>query len=354
MFCPDCGHRNPDDNRFCGQCGERLPDRNRREPANRSAASPAATPLHEDKPGVTRSSAPPETFTEAPAGTMYSAAARDERRVEAWRNEPREPVRRDARIEPTSSSSFLGLGSAEYEKPEREISWRFWALMLLIIGVAVLFGLQWRASKLRAEQQQPKPAATQATPTTDDNQATTPPKDESAVPSPTPEQGRPNEAQPPAKDKGAKPPKGADAKPESKNDTGGDAADGGDAAQSKQDEPPQSPKQIAKTETRAVAPREFSDAPVQSADHLIAGGACNDAVRVLKDAGDNPRAMTKLGAMYLTGTCVGPDRVMAYTWFSQAFQADPHNLRLENTRRMIWSQMTEDERARIESGASAR
>src|SRR5205085_1505860 len=172
-----------------------------------------------------------------------------------------------------------------------------------------------------------------------------------------------NKADQPKSPKGAKQSKAAtgssDAAAADTGDTANNDAvnkDDGDA----QDTQPKasgskSPAKSARVqEARADSPREFSDAPVNQADSMIAGGDCNGAVRVLRAAGDNPRALTKLGAMYLTGSCVQPDRVIAYSWFSQAFNSDPHNLRLENTRRMIWSQMTDDERARVESGIGGR
>jgi hypothetical protein len=324
-------------------CGEKLPDRTRRTAENRPSP-PVNPPQPEEKTHDVHREKSVEAPA-SPANPVYSMPPRrDERRVETWGSEP---PRRAA--EPSNSStSFLGLGNTEYEKPEREISWRFWALMLLILGVAALFGMQWRASKLRAEQQQQqqqKPAATAPSDSGDEQQ----PKDQSALPSPTPEQLQPNQAQPPVKEKDIPPGKGADAKAKSDEGTGGDAAHTTDS------DNPQPPKEQAALDRRAEeTPRGLSDAPVQQADHLIQGGACNDAVRVLRNANGNPRAMTKLAAMYLTGTCVGPDRVMAYTWFSQAFSADPHNLRLENARRMVWSQMSDDERARVESSSAAR
>ena len=30
VYCPDCGHQNPNENKFCGMCGERLPEREAR------------------------------------------------------------------------------------------------------------------------------------------------------------------------------------------------------------------------------------------------------------------------------------------------------------------------------------
>lgn len=323
MYCPECAYQNPDQNRFCGMCGERLPDRNHRVKTTReefghrekwveAPARPEANPI----PPVTRS----EARTEERRGTY----------------KPSEPA-----------PSFLGLGNAEYEKPEREISWRFWALMLLLLGVVALFGMQWRAGKLRANQPEPeKPAATQ-------------PAEEPAVRN-EPPNAEGKEAQPaaePTTDKTAKPATDEKPAPEESQPAETKPKGQGDEPKSETDsnEPDQPKTEQQQPETRAAStPREFSDGPVKQADAFIAAGRCPEALRILRAAGDNPKAMTKLGAMYLTGSCVEPDRVTAYAWFSQAFAADPHNLRLESTRRSIWSQMSDEERARVEAGVRPR
>ena len=375
MYCPDCGHNNPDGNRFCGMCGESLPDRgNKKASGTRPVVTPAefAPPAREthtvrdtrredfvrDEPVIHR-----EKWVEAPpspANPVYS---------ERERAAVREPERREERrgTYHDSGSSFLGLGSQVDEPPEREISWRFWALMLVLLGIIALFGVEWRANRMRAAEQ-PKPAATQpeepaaTSGPTDDN-----PQQKSDTAQPSPDQNNKDQnAQPaagtdtsgkdaaPKKDVG----KGADAK--SKTEGKGAKAADPNAPDSQDDstttDEPKNDAPQAK-QTRAPQAREsataFSDEPVQQADARIAAGDCNGAVNLLRNAGTNPRAYTKLGAMYLTGTCVQQDRVSAYAYFSQAFQADPHNLRLENTRRMIWSQMTDDERAKIEHGFQA-
>jgi len=338
LFCPECAHRNPDDNRFCGMCGERLPERGRR-PAGKSeltreefghqekwveaSARPSANPV----PPVQRGAEPP-------AQRLPDDAARFEERSERRGTyQPSEPP-----------PSFLGLGNTEYE-PEREISWRFWALMLLLLGVVALFGMQWRANRLRANQPEPaKPAATQPAeePAVRNEPAAS---DEKQA---QPASGADQQAQPATEEK----PKSEEAKPKGKNDTAAQPEE--PKSESDAAEPDQPKAEEKQPETRAAAPREFSDAVVKQADSFIAAGQCNEALRALRGAGDNPKAMTKLGAMYLTGTCVGQDRVTAYAWFSQAFSADPHNLRLESTRRSIWSQMTDDERAKVEAGVHVR
>jgi hypothetical protein len=325
-------------------CGERLPERGRRSPATHKTLSPRpAETVHSEKwvEGPQRDTVNPLV--------PPSVRADDERRERSGALDERAaPRERTVASEPPPS--FLGLGNAEYERPPREISWRFWALMLLLLGVVALFGMQWRANHLRANQPEPeKPSA--ALPA----DATARPEEPAVRNEPAQADGTQSEpaaAQPPDKQKAP----ATDEKPAADEATPKGKAD--KAAEEPKPEgeaEPDSPKEEPQAEeTRAAAPREFSDGPVKQADAFIAANQCNDALRVLRGAGDNPKAMTKMGAMYLTGTCVEPDRVTAYAWFSQAFAADPHNLRLESTRRSIWSQMTDEERSRIEAGYRAR
>jgi hypothetical protein len=421
LFCPECGTRNPEENRFCGMCGERLPDRTERAASKKPGAAaivPPTTrvvdtpePAHTDKwveapasqanPATSSAGTPRDlvdSLAERRPRNRYESDVREERR---GRRDVSEPVG-------SSAPSFLGLGSADYEPPQREISWRFWALMLVLLGVVALFGLQWRANRLRAEQGKPTPdsvsqPAGQSSPSDDlnsssnaagDNKTDAQPKQDSSAPASTADQQQNKTTNDKVtKDKTATP--AATDNPDQSNDqnqknsaepkspkgaksssaksgaaTASDASEDNAASDNSdgdiQDAQPSSPKSSDSSEsgssasrakvqkTRAETPREFSDAPVNQADSLIAGGDCNGAVRVLRAAGDNPRALTKLGAMYLTGTCVQSDRVLAYAWFSQAFNSDPHNLRLESTRRMIWQQMTDEERGRVEQGVGIR
>jgi hypothetical protein len=317
-------------------CGERMPERGRRPTAKNDLTRQEFG--HEEK--WVEGPARPEVNPVPAVRRLPDEAARYEERSE----------RRGTYHASEPAPSFLGLGSAEYEKPEREISWRFWALMLLLLGVVALFGMQWRANRLQANQPEPaKPAATQP-----ESQ----PTEEPAVRN-EPAASEEKQAQPASgaeTDKTAKPateaPASEEAKPKGKSDAAAQPEE--PKPESDSAEPEQPKAEELKPETRAAAPREFSDAVVKQADSFIAAGQCNEALRALRGAGENPKAMTKMGAMYLTGTCVEPDRVTAYAWFSQAFAADPHNLRLESTRRSVWSQMTEDERAKVEAGVKAR
>ena len=339
-------------------CGEPLPERVRRPniqavPAASIPPSAPAKRMPEDEKWVEApvSDANP-VGTAAPSRALVDSLAVKRSRDEEPIREERETRARDLRDESSSvssSPSFLGLGNADHEPPQREISWRFWALLLVLLGIIALFGLQWRANRLRAaEQSKPQSGVAQPGPQaspSDDLSGNGQPKSDSAA-KPEDKSAQPSSAQPTTDDKNPAPAT-PDVKAKPKHETKAEASDAASDAN----------RDGAASSTEAASAdsaRDFSDTPVKQADSLIAGGDCNGAVRVLRGAGDNPRAMTKLGAMYLTGTCVDADRVTAYAWFSQAFSADPHNLRLESTRRMVWSQMSSDERAKVEQGVGGR
>lgn len=90
--------------------------------------------------------------------------------------------------------------------------------------------------------------------------------------------------------------------------------------------------------------------PVRLAETYLQGRGvprnCNAALGILRSASDrgNPRAEIKLGALYATGNCVAPDRVAAYRLFSRAMQAQPNNTWLDQSRSVLWSDMSESER----------
>src|SRR5438270_9584387 len=173
-------------------CGERLPDRTNRTTSNKPSenATPAIVPpttrvfddasarqSHGEKwVEAPASSANPAAISFIPAGSQTrgpsdagpsdrptdrgtSGSSRSlvdslaERRPAAGEERRgRRDVSEPSTMTSSAGSSFLGLGSADYEPPQREISWRFWALMLVLLGIVALFGLQWRANRLRAEQ----------------------------------------------------------------------------------------------------------------------------------------------------------------------------------------------------------
>ncbi|HTR64244.1 MAG TPA: hypothetical protein VMH85_00635 [Terriglobales bacterium] len=61
-------------------------------------------------------------------------------------------------------------------------------------------------------------------------------------------------------------------------------------------------------------------------------------------ARSNPEAQSTLGTMYATGHCVDRDVISAYRWFAQALQKDPSNTRIQEDLKVLWNEMTPQER----------
>jgi hypothetical protein len=56
------------------------------------------------------------------------------------------------------------------------------------------------------------------------------------------------------------------------------------------------------------------------------------------------KAESVLGTMYATGHCATRDLAMSYRWFARALHQDPNNIRIEQDLKVLWNQMTPEER----------
>lgn len=96
------------------------------------------------------------------------------------------------------------------------------------------------------------------------------------------------------------------------------------------------------------------EAPVRLADMYIKGAGvprnCEQALVLLKTAAtkENPRASNRLASLYTSGTCVQRNRVQAYRWLSATLVADPNSHWAQQTRELLWRQMTPEERTAVE------
>ena len=61
-------------------------------------------------------------------------------------------------------------------------------------------------------------------------------------------------------------------------------------------------------------------------------------------ARSNAKAQSVLGTMYATGHCATRDLPAAYHWFARALHQDPSNARIEEDLKVLWGQMTPEER----------
>jgi TPR repeat protein len=60
----------------------------------------------------------------------------------------------------------------------------------------------------------------------------------------------------------------------------------------------------------------------------------------------NAKANSQLGGLYATGHCVPLDRARAYQYFTRAREAEHgRNVYIERNRQMLWSQMSDAEKA---------
>jgi hypothetical protein len=58
----------------------------------------------------------------------------------------------------------------------------------------------------------------------------------------------------------------------------------------------------------------------------------------------NAQAQNVLGTMYATGHCATRDLPTAYRWFGRSLRQDPSNTRIEQDLKVLWKQMTPEER----------
>lgn len=117
-------------------------------------------------------------------------------------------------------------------------------------------------------------------------------------------------------------------------------------------EVPSDDQPVGKASKQKVTPVVDSDAIAYEAEgekYLYGTGVpqnCSSALQGITLAAErtNAKAEGVLGTMYATGHCVSPSRPMAYRWFAKALQQDPANDRIERQMRVLWGQMTPDER----------
>jgi hypothetical protein len=146
----------------------------------------------------------------------------------------------------------------------------------------------------------------------------------------------------------------------------------------KADQPPPNPSQTSEAaSTPAAKPDESEEAPAppvharkpemtraqraaasaSQADELEAQGEkylygngvpenCARARTNLLAAAEhsNAQAQSVLGTMYATGHCATRDLPTAYRWFGRSLRQDPKNSRIEQDLRVLWNQMTPEER----------
>jgi hypothetical protein len=128
------------------------------------------------------------------------------------------------------------------------------------------------------------------------------------------------------------------------------------AAVPKPDEPEEAASQPApavtppKVRTRpAASATGVDDLEVQGEKYLYGNGVPENCARARKSLmaaaqRSNAKAQNVLGTMYATGHCATRDLPTAYRWFGRSLRQDPGNTRIEQDLKVLWNQMTPDER----------
>ena len=443
MRCPQCDQSNPENHRFCGMCGAKLEqpipapviddsdplelnapeycfedrshtaqsvsefrDRERQRELVRDSAgkSPAA------RSSIATSAVTVENY---PPDTAQEAAVEEEQ-------ERQQPPRAGG----IGGPSLLGLNyegsntgfvydtprndgfiydteetSPEYllEDVPRGVSWRAWALVLLLLAGAGLGFMQWRATHNGGFDIDSLLARNGAT--IDPNHPVVTPEAAKPVPKKPADSAAQNPpAQEASSDAGKQSSAEAAGDAEKASDSDGDAepqsaksgttdsptagvkpneksakADADsedsatdennnneDAAKPESDGPPAKVAKASATKPRAIEEKPIQPKPlgdkdprILEAEKYIQGRGvpqnCSRAVNLLREAvsSGNPAADVKMGALYWSGTCVTQSNVTAYEWFARAHSIEPRNRWIERSKNSVWAGLTPQEKQRV-------
>ncbi len=404
MRCPECDHQNPAGNHFCGMCGARI----RSTTASEAAAITGPVPVEVEAAPVTEPGPSPSgLFTDPRFAERLSSGRTIEESRPARMPAARAPepdAESESELENSHSviggPSFLGLSDAnEYSYlVEDEESGRRWLrgiIALVLLGVAgFLLSRNWtqisqwavnQAAVYTRQSRNSTPAPTNADQgeTLADNNPSQPAasgaqqpaeKQQSAAGSAGPEMkvespqtdraaaaGTQQAAKPAPQsssgEKSAAEESDAEQAPPAEEKQPPSASNQRGAARSEETESAESERPVERAPSASRSQREPSSPPgeemVVAGDRYLYGrGAprnCNQALVYFRAGAEqqNPRALSRLGAMYATGNCVPMDRVMAYNWFSRALAHDRNNHLIEKNLNILWRDMTARERQQV-------
>jgi hypothetical protein len=314
--CDKCGYENFPQHRFCGMCGTEL-----RVPG----AAPVAAPRRVEAPPV-----PP----------------------------PPLPAPREAVPQPVSGPSFLGLGkeaadnrSVSYLLEDEPVArpWGRYLLVMLLAGT-VAAGWHWRQdlgglARRLSDRVGGVAAPPNSAPAGSDKPEASDPA--TATQGQTPAPSAPAATAPPIAVDSAPPPQ----------------PDQSQSADQHQASDSASPAEVVKPDASAEPPRETAPAVVPSKvrapatdvletegeKYLYGNGVRENCGRARKDLlaaaqHSNAKAQNVLGTMYATGHCATRDLPTAYRWFGRSLRQDPSNSRIEQDLKVLWNQMTPEER----------
>jgi hypothetical protein len=318
------------------------------------------------------------------AGATNTTVATDT--AVATKETTKDAVARDrgsVRPEPvfTAGASMLGLagaapvspvasvdGDGTYlldESPRRTVSWRAWAMVLLLCGFGYLGWKEWYAMRHPVRPDVAKVLASQGQAASDEpvKPESHQSADSSKAPKPEQTASAQSNQSPPAdagdnKQQAAPPPPEAaqGAKTEHASATASTEPTDSAAKTKKKpaldEKPTEKPASTLPKNAEPPTPEavDYSKDPMLvRAQKYIHGHPQNCAMGLnyLKSAAEsNPKARIQMAALYQSGTCVAMDRAEAYHWFSLAQDMEPHNMWLEKSRSQLWANMSPQERAR--------
>jgi len=99
----------------------------------------------------------------------------------------------------------------------------------------------------------------------------------------------------------------------------------------------------------ATAPTGIDDLEAEGEKYLYGNGVPENCTRARKNLlaaaqHSSAKAQNVLGTMYATGHCATRDLPTAYRWFGRSLRQDPGNTRIEQDLKVLWNQMTPEER----------
>ena len=110
--------------------------------------------------------------------------------------------------------------------------------------------------------------------------------------------------------------------------------------------PKSAPKPVP---SAAPPPSSTEDMEAEGEKYLYGDGVpenCGRARKSLLEAASrsSAKAQNVLGTMYATGHCATRDLPTAYRWFGRSLRQNPGNTRIEQDLKVLWNQMTPEER----------
>lgn len=387
LKCAACNHINEAGHKFCGMCGSKIERRVRVGDRRGTGISAPVSAGEGQGRAVAQANAQlptPEIPGAFSARSRSSAATAPAvlSQMEQPQSQPlsysREPV------SPTiGGPSFLGLGSdphtdGEYLLEDESSSGgglRRFVLLIVLLAIAGLVFVQWRATYHAKPPEQPKPTpATVPRPETK-NQANPADKKESqstqnaADAKATTNASAPHDGNAPAKDTHNEsfaaaeelkhPANSTDKKveeaglkgPLAREKPAGNSDDGDVEAATK---PSGISKPDAAQEHPARFTREKPSPALSKAQRYLQGKgvrqSCAQGMMYLKAATEqnDPNAAVQMAALYASGHCVQRDRVKAYQWFATANSQQPGNQWIAKNMNHLWAEMTPQQRRQFE------